>query len=84
MDQVRKKDMQMGRVEQLQKAFTSLQTSSDRREEIEKQLRLHLERELDMYKSQEKVRLIQTESLCKRSCSNLLCTILDSLVRTRT
>lgn len=60
-DEVRKKDMQMGRVEQLQKAFTSLQTSSDRREEIEKQLRLHLERELDMYKSQEKGLATETE-----------------------
>lgn len=53
-EEVRKKDAQAGRVEQLQKAFTSLQTTSERREEKEKQLRSRLERELETYKSQEK------------------------------
>lgn len=52
-EEVRKKDAQVGRVEQLQKAFTSLQTTSQRREEKEKQLRSRLERELEAYKSRE-------------------------------
>ena len=56
MWQVRKKDAQMGRMEKLQKAFTSLQTTSERREEMEKQLRTCLERELETYKSEERVR----------------------------
>ena len=55
MWQVRKKDAQMGRMEKLQKAFTSLQTTSERREEMEKQLRTCLERELETYKSEERV-----------------------------
>ncbi|XP_076453945.1 uncharacterized protein LOC143289041 isoform X2 [Babylonia areolata] len=51
-DEVRKKDVEMGRMEKLQKAFSSLQVSSERREEMEKQLRTRLERELESYRSE--------------------------------
>lgn len=51
-EEVRKKDVEMGRMEKLQKAFSSLQVTSERREEMEKQLRARLERELEGYRSE--------------------------------
>ena len=45
----------MGRMEKLQKAFSSLQATSERREEMDKQLRMRLEQELEAYKAEERV-----------------------------
>lgn len=44
--QCRKKQMYVERVAQLQRALSSLQLASDRREQTERKLRLQLEREL--------------------------------------
>lgn len=49
-----KKDVDTGRMEKLQQAFSTLQTTTERREEMEKQLRSRLERELETYKAEEK------------------------------
>ena len=48
-------------MEELQKAFNTLQTTSQRREEKEKQLRTTLEKELESYKSSEGVRQTQKD-----------------------
>jgi hypothetical protein len=45
-----------GRMEKLQQALSSLQTTTERREEMEKQLRQKLERELESYKTEQRVR----------------------------
>ncbi len=42
-------------MEQLQKAFLSLQSASERRETMERQLRAKLEMELDSLRAQQKV-----------------------------
>ncbi|XP_050388338.1 angiomotin isoform X2 [Patella vulgata] len=51
-DESGKKEVYGSRVDQLQKAFASLQTVSERREQKEKQLRLKLEKEIETLKKQ--------------------------------
>ncbi|BFZ00875.1 hypothetical protein BsWGS_03913 [Bradybaena similaris] len=50
----RKKQSQADKVEQLQNALKALQTASEKQEKKEKELRVHLEKEIEMYRAQEK------------------------------
>ncbi|XP_013387912.1 angiomotin [Lingula anatina] len=53
-EELKKKDLYVERVEQLQKALTSLQTANQKREQMEKSLREKLENEIKMLKSQKR------------------------------
>ncbi|CAG5134871.1 unnamed protein product, partial [Candidula unifasciata] len=53
-DEFYKKQADGNKVEQLKKTLTNLQSASEKHQQKEKELRGHLEKELEMYKSQER------------------------------
>jgi len=55
----------MERLDQLQKAFSSLQATYEKREQMEKQLRTKLEKELDTLKAQQKVGILIIHCICQ-------------------
>ncbi|KAK3095196.1 hypothetical protein FSP39_011357 [Pinctada imbricata] len=76
-----KKQVQMERLEQLQKSFSSLQAACEKREQMEKQLRTRLEKELDTLKSQQKSGTTHSEPNVQKDPTSTDTTNLYSLQR---
>lgn len=66
-----KKQVQMERLDQLQKAFSSLQVACEKREQMEKQLRSRLEKEVETMKSQHQSTDSSQEELSCTGNSNI-------------